>query len=101
MNPLRQLQEWVVSFFGSLSRFAIRHPKRTLFIAVLVTLAAAPGLRGLKLRTDGHALVSPDAAEVIYDKAVRAKFNIEDQIVVLIRSGHADGIFNPDTVQLV
>ena len=49
----------------------------------------------LKLRTDGHALVSQNAPEVIYDKNIRDQFGIEDQMVVLIRSGHADGVFNP------
>lgn len=95
------LHKLVVSFFSSLSHFAIRHPKRVLVITALVTLTAAPGVWWLKLRTDGHALVSPDAPEVLYDKTIREQFGIEDQIVVLIRSAHAGGIFNPATVQLV
>ena len=54
----------VVGFFRLLARCAIRHPKQVLFVAALVTLAAAPGILRLKLRTDGHALVSPTAPEV-------------------------------------
>ena len=90
-----------VRFFRWLSFRAIRHPVRTLVIAALVTLAAAPGLWRLKLRTDGHALVSDSAPEVIYDRMIRDRFGIEDQIVVQIRSHHPDGIFNPDAIQLV
>ena len=60
-----KVQPLVVAFFGSLSRCAVRHPKRLLFVAALVTLAAAPGILRLKLRTDGHALVSPTAPEVM------------------------------------
>ena len=90
-----------VGFFGSLSRYAIRHPKHVLLAAALVTLAAAPGVFRLKLRTDGQALISRDAPEVQYDKSIRAEFGIKDQIVVLIRSSQAGGIFNPSTVRLV
>ena len=91
----------VVSFFGSLSRCAIRHPWQVLGIAALVTLAAAPGLWRLKLRADGNALVPQKAPEVLFDRAIRDRFRIEDNIVVLVHSSRAEGIFNPATVQLV
>ena len=93
--------EWVVGFFSALSAHAIKHPKRVLVMAGLVTLAAAPGVGWLKLRTDGHALVSQTAPEVVFDNAIRSRFGIEDNLVVLIRSDSADGIFNPATLQLV
>jgi predicted RND superfamily exporter protein len=96
-----KLQPLVVGFFSSLSLHAIRHPKRVIVIAALITLAAAPGMLRLKLRTDGHALVSPTAPEVLTDTAVRNHFGIHDKLVVLIRPRHADGIFNPATLQLV
>ncbi len=96
-----KLHQLVVGFFSALSHFAIRHPRRVLVIAAIVTLTAAPGVTRLKLRTDGHALISKNAPEVIYDKSIRDQFGIEDEIVVLIRSDHPDGIFNPGTVQLV
>jgi hypothetical protein len=100
-NVQIRLHERVVRFFSSLAHQAIRRPGRVLALAALVTFLAAPGLGRLKLRTDGHALVSPRAPEVLYDQAIRGQFGIEDQIVVLIRSDHADGIFNPATLQLV
>ena len=71
----------IIPAFRTLSHLGIRQPKRVLAVAILVTLAAAPGLLRLKLRTDGHALVSPNAPEVITDKAVRSRFGIHDQIV--------------------
>src|SRR5206468_99732 len=77
------LHEAVVRCFGALARSAIRRPRRTILAVLLVTLAVAPGARWLKLRTDGHALIAEDAPEVLYDKAVRAKFGIQDQIVIL------------------
>jgi len=87
--------------FNALSGWAIRHPKRLLIIAGLAVLAAAPGTLRLKLRTDGHALVSPVAPEVLADEAVRARFGLHDQIVVLIRPGGTNDIFNPATLQRV
>jgi predicted RND superfamily exporter protein len=72
-----------------------------LVLVAAVTLAAAPGILWLKLRTDGHALVSPTAPEVMADKAVRDHFGLHDQLVVLIRPGNTNGIFNPATLQLV
>jgi predicted RND superfamily exporter protein len=66
-----------------------------------VTLAAAPGLMRLKLRTDGHALVSAKDPAVVYDRSIRDKFGIQDQLVVLIRPDDTNGVFNPATIQLV
>ena len=96
-----KLQERLVRFFGSLSRQAIAHPIRVLVMAAVVMLAAAPGIARLKLRTDGHALVSPTAPEVMYDQTIRDRFGIEDPIIVVVRSSDRDGIFNPATVQLI
>ncbi len=96
-----KLHELIIRFFSSLARYSIHQPRRVLVIAILVILAAAPGISRLKLRTDGHALVSQSAPEVLYDKSIRDQFGIEDQMVVLISSNHADGIFNPATLQLV
>ena len=96
-----KLHALVVKLFGSLSLHAIRRPGRVLVLAGLVILAAAPGVARLKLRTDGHALVSPNAPEVLYDQSIRDKFGIQDQLVVLIRSERPEGIFNSAIVQLL
>ena len=101
MNFRNLLHHLAVGFFGALSRLAILHPRRVLLFAALITLAAAPGVLRLKLRTDGHALVDRNAPEVRYDRTLRQEFGLDDQIVVLVRSTHPDGIFNPATLQLV
>jgi predicted RND superfamily exporter protein len=90
-----------LSLFGSLSGCSIRHPWPVLAGVAVIVLGAAAGLWRLQLRTDGHALVSESAPEVLYDKGIRDEFGIEDNIVVLIRSNHPGGIFNPGTLQLV
>ena len=91
----------IVGFFAALARNSIRRPRVAILTAVTFTLAFAPGALRLTLRTDGHALVSKNAPEVIYDRQVREQFGIEDPVVVLIRSPHADGIYNAGTLQLV
>jgi hypothetical protein len=91
----------VIRLFGLLSGWAIRQPTGALLIVALLTLAAAPGALRLKLRTDGQSLLSPNAPEVLYDRAIREQFGVADQMVILIRSSHPDGIFNSGTLQLV
>jgi predicted RND superfamily exporter protein len=93
--------EIAAGFSGALSKFAIRSPRQALLFALIVTFAAAPGLSRLKLRTDAQALVPANAPEVGFDRAVRGKFGIEDQMVVVVRSLGPDGIFNPGTIQIV
>ena len=95
------LHKLVVGFFAALARYSIHHPRRVIIIAVGFTLAVAPGALRLTLRTDGHALVSENAPEVLYDNSIRETFGIEDPIVVVVRSPHPDGIFNAPTLQLV
>jgi predicted RND superfamily exporter protein len=67
----------------------------------LLTVAAAPGLARLELRTDGAALVPPRAAAVTYDRAVRHRFGIRDPMVVVVRAERPEGIFNPKTLRRV
>ena len=100
-KPPNKLPVLFVSPFRWLSHYAIHHPRQVLALVAVITLAAAPGILRLKLRTDGHALVSPTAPEVLADKAVRDHFGLHDQLVVLIRPGNTNGIFNPATLQLV
>src|SRR6516225_9074488 len=94
-----KLHKLVIGSFSSLANYSIARPKHVLLVVSLVTLAIAPGIARTKLRTDGQALVSPNAPEVIYDNQIRQKFGIEDDLVVLIRSKHPDGIFNSETLR--
>ena len=81
--------------------YSLRHPWTALLIATTMTLAAAPGILHLKLRTDGNALIPANAPEVRFDKAIRDQFGIEDETIVLIRSTQTNGIFNAHTIQVV
>lgn len=84
-----------------LYRYSIRHPKRVIALAVLLTVALSPGVLRLKLRTDGHALVPADAPEIQQDHRIRADFGLDDPLVVFIRTTHPQGLFNAHTIQRV
>ena len=104
MRPLPAPQKdraGAARWLSAIADGAIRKPALTLSAVALLTLIAGTGVGKLKLRTDGHALVSQSAPEVLYDQAIRDRFGIEDQIVAVIRSDHDDGIFNPSTIELV
>jgi len=101
LKPRPKLPVLFISLFRWLSHCAISHPRFVLVLVAAITLAAAPGVLRLKLSTDGQALIPQSAPEVIYDQKVRDQFGIKDQIVVLIRPGNTNGIFNPATLQLV
>lgn len=79
--------------------FAIAHPRTVLLLAAVVVAAMSPGLLRLRLRTDGNALVPPDAPEVRYDRTVRDYFGIEDQTVVMFDTQRPDGIYEPESLR--
>ena len=85
----------------SLVRFSVRRPRLVIAIAILATLAVAPGLLQVTLRTDGNALLPHQAPEVEYDRSIRKAFGIKDQLIVLVSTEHPDGIFNTHTLDLV
>ncbi len=84
-----------------LSLFSIRNPKAVTAMAILITVAAAPGMLWLRLRADGQALVPQEAAAVEVDRGVRYRFGVHDLVVLYIRANHPDGIFNPHTLSLI
>src|SRR5438034_32068 len=93
---MRQAVAWS---FAALARLSIQYPKTTITLVALIVACSLPGLWRLRLNTDGRALLSPTAPEVVFDNQIRSKFGIEDQIIVLIQSDK--GIFDAGTLQLV
>ncbi|MES1244954.1 MAG: MMPL family transporter [Acidobacteriota bacterium] len=79
------------------SSWAIDRPRLAILLVVLLTLAAAPGLLRLELRTDGHALVPPNDPAVLFDEEVRREFHLRDPVVVLIESPVS--VYNPGTMR--
>jgi len=53
-------------------------PRRAIAVMAVVTLAAAPGLARLKLRTDGHALMPLNDPAILFDAEVREHFHLRD-----------------------
>jgi predicted RND superfamily exporter protein len=69
--------------------------------ALASTACAAPGVLRLEMRTDGHALVPAADPAVLTDAAIRAEFGFRDPLVVLVRSGAPEGIYDPSALQLI
>lgn len=82
-------------------RLAVRRPRTVIALAIAIVAAMSPGIMRLHLRTDGHALLPHDSPGVIADRRVREAFHLRDQLVVLIRTPHDDGIFNGRTLELI
>jgi predicted RND superfamily exporter protein len=84
-----------------LSRTVLRRPGWTLAAVALLTVAALPGLARLKLRTDGQALIPPQAPEAVYDREIRREFGVRDPLVAVIRTDRPEGIFQTSTLRRV
>lgn len=79
--------------------WSIARPRLAILLVLLITLAAAPGLLRLEMRTDGHSLVPPDDPVVRFDETVRDQFHLRDPILVVIETTHRDGVYNPGTLR--
>lgn len=84
-----------------LAELSIRRPVPALLVPLLVTLAMAPGLWRLELRTDGRSLVPADDPAVAIDAEVRARFGLRDPVVVVIESSRPEGVFHPATLRSI
>ncbi|MBI3869319.1 MAG: MMPL family transporter [Verrucomicrobia bacterium] len=91
----------IFSWFKALSCSATQHPHRTIAIAALLAFGVSSGIFRLQIRTDGRALASQTAPEVVDDAEIRGRFNIREPLVVFIKAGDIHGVFNPATAQLV
>jgi predicted RND superfamily exporter protein len=91
----------ILRSFNQLPRASLRHPRSTIIIVGLIVLGCLPGITRLELRTDGLALVSESAPQVITDQRVHQQFRIRDKLAIVIRSKSASSIFNPSTLALV
>jgi uncharacterized protein len=89
------------SWLNRLAEASMARPRRAIAAMTVVTLAMAPGLLRLQLRTDGHALMPVDDPEILFDAEVRAHFHLRDPIVVLVESSRPEGIYNQDTLRRV
>ena len=97
MNEPAQNPGWLRLWIRLGWRSADR-PRVTLALLTALVLAMAPGLFRLELRTDGHALVPPDDPAIAIDREVRRVFGLRDPLLVVIETGHPDGIFNTGTL---
>lgn len=82
-------------------RLSVRRP---VFVLVGAFLIAAPvlfGLTRLELKTDGRALLPDAAPELSVDAELRATFEVEEPIVVLLETDDPEGVYNRATLERV
>ena len=84
-----------------LAEKSMARPRRAIAVMAVVTLAIAPGLARLKLRTDGHALMPLNDPAILFDAEVRDHFHLRDPIVVLVETSRPQGIYDLGTMRRV
>ena len=84
-----------------LTRLALRRPRLALCVSLLLVALAAAGLPRLELRTDGRSLVPTHSPAIAEARRVRALFELEDPIAVVVRNRSASGIFEPESLALI
>ena len=89
------------TWLNRLAERSMARPRRAIAVMAVVTLATAPGLARLKLRTDGHALMPLNDPAILFDAEVREHFHLRDPIVVLVETSRPEGIYNLGTLRRV
>ncbi len=73
--------------------WSLSHPTLILLFVAVVTAFLGAGLGRLRLRTDGHALIPAERAEIVEDAEIRERFGVRDPVIVLVRSSSPEGIY--------
>lgn len=88
-------------FCESLLRVSLQRPRTVLALAVAAVMASAPGLARLQLATEPRTLLAAGSPAVAADDEARATFQVRDPLIVILRTRHPDGIFEPRTLRAV
>lgn len=89
---------WLERWGLRLAEAAIDRPRLSLALGSLLTLALAPGLTWLELRTDGRSLVPPDDPVIEIDRQARERFGLRDALLVVLDTDHPHGIYTTETL---
>lgn len=82
-----------------LTAFAMRHPRRAIGLALVVTAFFGWQFRGMTIDTDPENMLEADQPDRIFYDAVQERFGINDLIVVgVVDEG---GIFRPEALRRV
>ena len=78
-----------------LIHFAITHPKRILWITLIVTLIAAAQIPRIHIDTDPENMLPGDQVDRVIHDRIKQEFNLYDLIVVgIVNNENSNGIFN-------
>lgn len=79
----------------------LRHPRRVLVVFGLATLAWLPSLGGLRLETDGRALLPPEHSALAAQRHVDEVYGGADWLVVGVVASQGQGLFSVPTLERV
>jgi predicted RND superfamily exporter protein len=80
---------------------ALARPRLTVVAAVTLAASIGAGMHRLQLETDGRALISSRSPVLLYHDEVSRQFGVEDPVVLVVRTGGRDGVFDPAVLRLV
>jgi len=84
-----------------LARWIVCHPKLSVIASLLLMLAMLGALPQLYKDTRADAFLAADNPALIYRNKVKAQFGLSDPIVVAVINESRQGVFNPQSLQLV
>lgn len=80
---------------------AVRYPVAVVSLGILLILLGAAAMSQLVKDTRADAFLSDDNPALIYRDLVKEQFGLSDPMVVAIASSAAQGIYQPEVLQLI
>ena len=85
-----------MEFKKRITDYSIRHYKLVTFLMIVFTVGLGAFIPFIKVDTDPENMLSEDEAVRIFHNETKARFNLNDIVVVgIVNEKHPDGIFNP------
>ena len=79
--------------------FATQHPKRIMWLTLVLTLVVAAQIPRIHIDTDPENMLPHDQADRVIHDHIKKEFNLYDLIVVgIVNTNSADGIFNQQSL---
>lgn len=82
--------------------FCTRHPIAILAMVTVLTLVLGLQIPQITIDTDPENMLSEDEFVRVFHNQVKRDFSLHDMLVLgVVNEGHADGVFNPNTLKRV
>lgn len=89
------------SLIHRFSQFVVKYPKTLVTLSLLTMFALFAALPSLYKDTRSDAFLAVDNPALVYKNKVKLQFGLSDPIVVAVINNSKNGVFNPESLQLV